>query len=272
MKNIITLTTIPSRVGYLSFFLKNLENQLKQPDKVELYIPYEYSRRDLGVINLKKIPSAFDVIRCDDYGPATKIIPALIKHKNTTNRLIFCDDDRYYFNDWLSRLVMLSDNNPNCCIADEVTSIDALLHLYKEGYIKKNFYYRVKRILTLGIWKPKNFNNVKPNLVHGFGGVLVKPQFFSNDFFDLPDQVWPNDDIWISAHLEKNKIQIIYSQREKFKKSKPIFLPGDREYQSDELVNAEIYGVNKLKINFLIIKYCVENLNVWQKYKTFIDE
>lgn len=272
MKNIITLTTIPTRTEYLVFFLKNFENQSIQPDKIELYIPYEYARRNLGKIDLKKIPSDFNVIRCEDFGPATKIIPALKNHKNDNVRLIFCDDDRYYSNEWLSRLIKQSENNPTKCIADEVTSVDALLHLYKEGFIKKDINYRLKRLFSLGLWKPKNFNNVKPNIIHGFGGVVVKPKFFCDLIFNIPDVAWPNDDIWISANLEKNDVEIMYTKRKKKDKSQPIFLPGEKYYQDDELVNAIIHGKNKLNVNYSIIKYCIENLEIWKNYKPLIKE
>jgi len=270
MKNFLCLTTIPTRLEYLPIFLSAIKKQTVQPDKIILFVPKKYNKRKFEDIDIKKIPKEFCIERCIDYGPATKILPGIEKFKGQDIRLIFCDDDRIYSSNWLERLIDFSNKHPNSCIADEVTSVDALLHLWRYGFTKKGFSYRIKRFFSLGIWKPKNFNNVKPNIIHGFGGVVVKPFFFKNDTFDIPELAWPNDDIWLSAHLKKNGIEIIYTYRSKNEKSLQIAKKGDSIYIDDELVNSIIDGKNKLEVNYQIFKYCIEKLKVWENYKKYL--
>ena len=87
---IVTLTTIPCRVEYLQRVIDNILNQSVKPDRIILYVPREYEKRSLGKVDFNNLPHGCDIIYCDqDYGPATKILPALQEYKDQDVSLIY---------------------------------------------------------------------------------------------------------------------------------------------------------------------------------------
>ena len=122
-KIVVCLTTIPSRVKYLEATLRSIQNQSIKPSSIELNIPYKYRRSDIGQIELASIPEAFDIYRCEDFGPATKLIPTLERHRSSDTLIIYCDDDRIYHKDWIKRLVSTYQANPGCCIFENGTDL-----------------------------------------------------------------------------------------------------------------------------------------------------
>ena len=86
MKFCVSLTTIPSRIKNVYKTIENLNNQTIKPDKIFLNIPIKYKRfkndkiRENDISELKKLN--IEVIRCEDYGPGTKLMGSLDKIKN----------------------------------------------------------------------------------------------------------------------------------------------------------------------------------------------
>ena len=77
---IVGLTTIPSRLPFVSPTLKSLLLQNVPPAKILLHLP-EHSRREQVEYSVPEELQDLDVItivRCPDWGPATKILPALL--------------------------------------------------------------------------------------------------------------------------------------------------------------------------------------------------
>jgi hypothetical protein len=46
------------------------------------------------------------------------------------------------------------------------------------------------------------------DICQGFGGTLVRPDFFGPEVFDIPDLLWTVDDIWLSGHLATRGVTI----------------------------------------------------------------
>ena len=42
----------------------------------------------------------------------------------------------------------------------------------------------------------------------GYGGFMVKPQFFDKTMWDIPPVMWTVDDVWLSGHLDSKGIGI----------------------------------------------------------------
>ena len=40
------------------------------------------------------------------------------------------------------------------------------------------------------------------DILQGLGGVVVRPDFFDDEAFDIPDILWAVDDVWLSGMLE----------------------------------------------------------------------
>ena len=79
--------------------LKSYLNQTKIPDKILICIP-EFSKRFLKpyiisdeLLDFVKQNEIISIIRCEDYGPGTKLLGA-IKHVPKDCNILVCDDDR----------------------------------------------------------------------------------------------------------------------------------------------------------------------------------
>ena len=95
----ISMSTIPSRISKISEIIENINKQTLKPEKIFLNIPNEYKRfpnqkisnNDLQKINFGNL----EVIRCEDYGPGTKIMGSIKKIRNY-DCVIIIDDDHIY--------------------------------------------------------------------------------------------------------------------------------------------------------------------------------
>ena len=93
------MSTIPSRVKNINDILENINNQTLKPNRIFLNIPLKYNRfkneiiseKDLDHISKKNV----EIIRCNDYGPGTKIMGSINKVQNY-DCVILLDDDHIY--------------------------------------------------------------------------------------------------------------------------------------------------------------------------------
>ena len=147
-----------------------------------------------------------------------ELLPTLLRYKDDNVVIIYCDDDRIYAPNWIERLLSVHKANNECCVGDELYDIPYYVNSIT---IKKSVGYRLKRIFSFGLWNPRKRNYKKAAILEGYGGVLVRPEFFDHSVFELPDQFFPVDDIWLSAKLAERKIPIKYSNRKVSEKSQP---------------------------------------------------
>lgn len=260
---VISLTTVPSRARYLSKFLESIEKQTVLPSRIELNIPTEYHKRNLGKIDKKLIPSDLDVYDCVDYGPATKILPTLKRYSDTDTRIIYCDDDRLYNENWVRNLVSVADRNPTSAICDECISIRSIIHRYYHPH--KDLRYKIKKALTLGRYRPyRTDKKTASDIAQGFGGVLVKPSFFDNRVFSIPDVLWSVDDIWLSGHMTLTGSDIRWSGRCREEKSVPVFVNGRELGRLPDSLNlSECDGFDRLAADYYAVRYYQENFGIW---------
>jgi len=115
-------------------------------------------------------------------------------------------------------------------------------------------------LLSLGRWKPrKAASSGYVDILEGWGGVLVRPHFFTDAAFDIPDILWTVDDIWLSGQLALNNV--------------PIWLNADGDIRtkgnSDEVRDASLRklvykGHDRSAANNLCIDYFRENYQIWR--------
>ena len=78
----VSLTIIPERIKNLDKTVNSLLLQKKKPDKIFINIPKKYLRFN-NIIRNEQIPQfnsdKVEVVRCDDYGPGTKLLGSLNK-------------------------------------------------------------------------------------------------------------------------------------------------------------------------------------------------
>lgn len=264
MSVIISLTTIPGRVHILPDFLRSLQRQRVQPDRIELNLPIEFKMRKFEAAERKQIPSDFNVFDCEDVGPATKILPTLKRYEGTDQRIVYCDDDRVYGDTWLERLTSLSDQHPDTAIADECGAVDTVE--YRVSGAKKDVKYRLKRVASFGLYTPFVPNRLGDNLiVEGYGGVLVKPDFFHPHVIDVPKQAWPVDDVWLSANLEANGTPIKWTQRTQRQRSSSLRIDGQNiSRDAHALATSSFEGMHRNELDWTAVEHCREVFGIWQ--------
>ncbi len=111
----VSLTTIPPRFKNLNKSVESLLKQTKKPDKIFINIPTKY-RRFPETIQDDQIPKfsndSVEIIRCDDFGPGTKLLGSLEKlSKNSL--VILADDDNIYEDYMVEKFIYFYSKNPN---------------------------------------------------------------------------------------------------------------------------------------------------------------
>ena len=264
---IISLTTIPPRFKVIHETLESLISQSAAVEAVHLYLPHRYRRFEYLKTDVPNFPAGISVRYIDtDFGPGTKVLPAIREYRGQDVKILFCDDDKVYDADWAQRFLAASKAHPECCIVEEGGHVcDYSSHTFT-GTLQprskrrvKDHKYRMKRLLTMGAWKPrKALSSGYVDILEGWGGVLVRPEFFSDAAFDIPDILWTVDDIWLSGQLAINNI--------------PIWLNADGEIRtkgnSDEIRDASLRkfvykGHGRSAANQLCIDYFRDKYRIW---------
>ena len=198
----VSLTTIPRRVKNLSKSVESLLKQTRKPDKIFINIPTKY-RRFEEIIENDHIPRFDDltveIIRCEDFGPGTKLLGSLGKFKKDS-------------------LVVLADDD----------------HIYEDYMIEKfNYFYSraPENAYSFYVHPLKNFG-----VGQGADGFAINSNFLKgvDRFYDhmvkKNDNLFIHDDLWTSfflfyvkkvkilslqSHLKKNesgKFSLIYKK------------------------------------------------------------
>lgn len=262
---IISLSTIPSRFQFLEKTLTSLLAQDLKAQEVRLYIPKTYRRFPDWDGTLPKVPAGVTICRCEqDYGPATKVLPAAHDLKGQNVDILFCDDDKIYDHGWHRRFKTDAEAKPNTCIVEVGESFPDIAdncrpsdRLPRSLLTKKDFIYRLKRIITLWQYKPNRATRGYVDQISGFAGVLVQPEWFDEPFYDIPSVMWTVDDPWISGHLERRGIAIWLTGKRKN--------PGDGDGSGvDALLDLVEGGHNRVRADLMVIDYFREKYGIWQ--------
>lgn len=187
------MTTTPTRVACIWPTLNSILLQKELPEKIHIWLPETFKRFKNCITNLPeflKNHPLIDVRFVDtDYGPATKLLPALAHFKQGSKKIIVIDDDSIYPKNFIQHLLKFSDLYPNSAL----TLIGSEIAHGK----------RIKSVTTKAL-KPVD-------VLHGYGGYLVKPEFFTDELFNYPEDLpaaFFQDDVWISGWLKKNETRI----------------------------------------------------------------
>lgn len=203
---VVTLTTLPSRIDRLPLTLKSLLRQTVAARAIRINIPYESRRERVRYVVpgwLARLDS-ITIVRCDDHGPSTKVIPTLLAAA-PDDRLLVVDDDRIYQPHFIEQMTALSDARPDDAVAgsgwdaprdriDRPTTLWATLRGAAPAPIKCT---RVRGCREVDI-------------VQGLSGYVVRPRYFDlaavADYTHAPDAAFFVDDVWISAHCRARKL------------------------------------------------------------------
>lgn len=266
---VISLTTIPPRFPVVHENLQSLLKQTADVAAIELYIPRKYRRFDYSEDQLPKLPDGVELRLVDeDFGPATKVLPACRAYAGQDVQILFCDDDIIYEPEWAQRFVDAAKDKPDCCIIEQGNLLNGTGYsdydwqsprLPKPGQRVKGFSYRARRALSLGRWKPSKV--VTPgyvDILEGWGGVMVRPEFFSDRAYDIPDILWTVDDVWLSGNLELDGIGIWQHAYAKFPPK-----PNSDEVKEAALRLLVYKGHDRVQTNLACIDYFRDTYGIW---------
>lgn len=191
MRVVVSLSTIPSRVSRIGDIIACLQQQTYPIDQIYLNIPYTSHREG---VSYPELPSNLDltnvqVIRCQDYGPITKLYPVLQYETHPNTIIITVDDDLIYRSDRIETLVRWCVQYPNAAIAGS-------------GYIIGKWYNYFGHIE-----QPKEITPV--SIIEGYSGCAYRRSFFDHNLIDYtgaPPESFYHDDVWISGQLSLKSI------------------------------------------------------------------
>ncbi len=103
---IVSLTSYPARFGTLQHTIKSLLDQTVRPDRIILWVGLGAAAQLPGTV-VELVGERFAVKECEDLRSFTKIIPTLMAYPDAF--VVVADDDIYYPDYWLERLVTAFD-------------------------------------------------------------------------------------------------------------------------------------------------------------------
>jgi hypothetical protein len=205
---VVSLTTIPSRIGAIGDTLKSLLRQSKAPTEIRLNIPV-YSKREQSPYVLPAWLGALasvTIVACDDWGPATKLIPSL-GALPPNQKIVALDDDRIYPPSLIADLDAAAARLPDAALGlsgwrvppdliDRPTTLLSNIRTTPPAPI------RGRRIAA----------PTRADILQGMSGYLVRPRYFDlaalRDYSQAPPAAAFVDDVWISAHCRAPKYVI----------------------------------------------------------------
>ena len=230
-------TTIPQRIKSLEKSIKSLLNQSRKPDKVFINVPYKY-RRFSETIKDYEIPKfdsdIVEVTRCDDYGPATKLLGSLEKIEKNSLIILF-DDDHIYENYMIEKFFHFYNKSPN------------------NAY---SFY--VHPLGKFGIGQGADGFGINTNCLDGI-------KDFYNKVVKDYKELFLYDDLWISYFLyffKKNKVLSLQNHLKKDKEGKSSVIY-KKHIVASGLV--EMYGENLIEAVKKRDQIAIESFKYMQK-------
>jgi Glycosyl transferase family 2 len=197
---IVSLTTLPERIGNLEPTIRSLLEQTRLPDEIVLAVPeFSIRQKNRYVVPayLKQIPS-LRILHCEkDWGPATKFIP-VVQEELATDRgqtLVWVvDDDRTYPRDALEILLHYHQEMPDAALC------------FRGALMPRTFVWFIPKLFRASqIREPK-----RVAVITGTAGYLIQPRFFDSalwDYSSAPSSAFYMDDIWISGCLDRRGVE-----------------------------------------------------------------
>jgi hypothetical protein len=202
---VVCLTSIPSRLPYIDDTLKSLLRQTLLPREIRLYLP-SFSKRENRPYEVPahlRCLQSVRVLECDDWGPATKFIPALAGLA-PEQLVIALDDDRIYPPNLVHDLVAAAQLLPDAAyglsgwivpgdLVDRPTTILSNLLQRPPAPVRATRLRALRRV----------------DVLQGVSGYAVRPRFFDlarlTDYSGAPAEAITVDDVWMSAHCKVPK-------------------------------------------------------------------
>lgn len=190
----VSMTTTPTRIGKIAPVLDSIAAQTVRPDRIFLHVPRVF-RRDSSTYDIPEFVTSNPLVvvnRCEDYGPATKILPMISAISDPEAVLISIDDDVVYHPTFVETLLRYSEAYPEAVISGTTY-----------GDVSESFATVERRA------GPENF--LPAELLEGYSGVLYKRRFLDGFRFAHLDNenCRLGDDYILSNHIRKTRTILI---------------------------------------------------------------
>ena len=197
---IVSLSTLPDRIGGLQPTLESLLTQTRPPDEIVLAIPKLSVRQNREYIipnYLATMPRVRLLQAETDWGPATKFIPVIraeLKAGRPDTLIMVVDDDRVYPRDSVALYLHYNAQSPNAALC------------FRGGPLERSRNGRhYKTIFGIDLQSPE-----RVAVMTGCGSYLIQPRFFDETLWDYsaaPKGAFYMDDIWISGCLDRRGVE-----------------------------------------------------------------
>ena len=234
---IVSLSTVPERIGNLGPTIRSLLRQTRPPDEIVLAIP-EFSIREQRPYAVPKHVSRWPrmrVLHCQkDWGPATKFIP-IVREELAAGRgntlIMVVDDDRIYPRDALETYLHYNKQLPDAALC------------FRGAAMPRDLDWRhAKMIRASELRQPQ-----PAAVITGCGSYLIQPRFFDESLWDYsqaPKGAFYMDDIWISGCLARRNVKRYVvpasaMMRSVFRQRRTLSLhdvPDGRQYNNNETI------------------------------------
>lgn len=192
---IISLTTMPGRFERIARVLNSLIDQQVPADEIWLAVP-EFSRRELRpyvIPSFLRQQAAVKLLACEDWGPATKLIPALMQQSDPHDLVLVVDDDRIYPPDLVARFRNWHRSHPDAALGLRGGTISPV---GESLGLRTHFGTEVETPRAVDI-------------LMGTWGYLVQGRFFDDrlrDYSGFPPEAFYVDDVWVHGNLARSGV------------------------------------------------------------------
>jgi hypothetical protein len=234
---IVSLSTVPERIGNLGPTIRSLLRQTRPPDEIVLAIP-EFSIREQRPYAVPEHVSRWPqmrILHCRrDWGPATKFIP-IVREELAAGRgntlIMVVDDDRMYPRDALETYLHYNEQLPDAALC------------FRGAAMPRDLDWRhAKMIRASELRQPQS-----AAVITGCGSYLIQPRFFDESLWDYsraPQGAFYMDDIWISGCLARRNVKRYVvpasaMMRSVFRQRRTLSLhdvPDGRQYNNNETI------------------------------------
>jgi cellulose synthase/poly-beta-1,6-N-acetylglucosamine synthase-like glycosyltransferase len=197
---IVSLSTVPDRIGNLGPTIRSLLKQTRPPDEIVVAIP-KFSVREQRPYIVPKYLSRLPrvrVLRCrEDWGPATKFIGAIrdeLAAGRKDTQIMVVDDDRLYPRDAVETYLFYGDRLPNAALCFRGAAMPSSLD-----------WDDAKMIHARDLREPRPVA-----VITGCGSYFVQAGFFDQSLWNYskaPSVAFHIDDIWISGWLSRRGVK-----------------------------------------------------------------
>ena len=280
MRHVISLSTIPPRFDRIGPCLQSLLRQKLRPEAIELYIPQSYRRFPQWGGGLPQVPEGVRIIRVEqDFGPATKALPAVCAYRGQDIDILYVDDDHVYARDWSQRCAEVRREHPDKALCAAGTSVELIGRAWRPDdgpqpravHARRNieqWQFQLRRLLwILGIRGPgqaalqprwrKLRQSGHMDIAEGYAGVAIRPEFLDDAALTIPPVIWAVDDVWISGHLARRGVPIWADRR---LDRAQMVLEASRAFP---LYKAVLEGADRPTANLACVDYMRDTYGIW---------